>query len=251
MIDLSLKELLLGFADLATGSRRPLFEKTHAFLIYAPRCARLLAELKALPLDVLGLPLVELLQDADLRRDGLARALYLLSEAVMALPSASDALKHDIAPIRSTYVRSLAVVREPYGVAAQSAKDLAPTLDTHRAALQTIPTPDGRTLDLWVADFLAAGQEIGALLSDRSKTLGAAAGRGRAGVLRNEIIATVNEIRAVIATERAERTDLPATLDGDLFGQFDELQRLAEARRPRPAKPNAEPGDPGTPPTTP
>ena len=90
-------------------------------------------------------------------------------------------------------------------------------------------------------------QEIGRLLSDRSQTLGAAAGREGAGILRGEIIAAVNEVRAVLGTERIDRPELPATLDGDLFGYFDELQRLAAARNQPAAKPAPTASTPGTP----
>ncbi len=191
MNDLSLAELRLGLADLLAGSRKAPFDSTHASLIYRPRLQRLHDKLVALPPGVIELPLVELLQSADGTRDGYARALHFLRLAVLALPDASEALRSTVAIVKSTFVPSLDVVRQPYAVAADSVTDDAKDLDVHRAALATVPTPDGRTLEAWVSGFVAAGDEIRRLLDERSGALGTAGSREGAGALRGEILGTL------------------------------------------------------------
>ena len=114
MNDLSLAELRLGLADLLAGSRKALFELTHASLIYRPRLQRHFDKLSALPPGVIELPLVELLQSADGKRDGVARALHYLRLAVEALPGASDDLRSTVAIVKTSFVPSLDVVRQPY-----------------------------------------------------------------------------------------------------------------------------------------
>ena len=247
MNDLSLAELRLALTDLLTGSRKAPLDLTHASLIYRPRLQRLFDKLMALPPGVLELPLVELLQAADAKRDGYARALHHLRLAVLALPDAPDALRAAVVVVKDAFVPSLDVVRQPYAVAADSVTDDAKDLETHRATLSAVPTPDGRTLEAWVTGFVAAGGDIRGLLDERSGTLGSASSRAGAGALRGEILGTLYELRSVVATERGDRTDLPATIDGQIFGQLDELQRLAAARnaaraKPKPAAPTPVPG---------
>ena len=246
MNDLSLAELRLGLADLLAGSRKAPFDLTHASLIYRPRLQRLFDKLSALPPGVLELPLVELLQSADSKRDGYARALHFMRLAVDALPEASDALRSVVGTVKSAFVPSLDIVRQPYAIAADSVTDDTKDLETHRTALAAVPTPDGRSLEGWISDFVAAGTEIRRLLDERSGTLGSGSSREGAGALRGEIVGTLYELRNVITTERGDRPDLPATIDGQIYGQFDELQRLAAARnaakpKPRPATPSPAP----------
>ena len=229
MNDLSLAELRLGLADVLAGTRQAAFDRTHASLIYRPSLQRLFDKLMALPANVLELPLVELLQAADGRRDGYGRALYHLRLAIEALPDKPASLAAVVTAI-TAFVPGLGVVRQPYGVAADSVTDDTQDLATHRAVLASVPTPDGRQLDAWVAAFIAGAEDIKRLLDDRSSALGVAATREGAGALRGEIVATLYELRGVLATERANRSELAATIDGEIFGQLDELQRLAGAR---------------------
>ena len=246
MRDLSLAELRLGLTDLLHGSRRNVLDRTHAALIYRPRLTRLFEHLQALPPSLIELPLVELLRLADGRRDGYARALHHLRLAIEALPSATAELTATAGLVRSEFVPSLATTQQPYAIAADSVQEDTQDLERHRAALATVPTPDGRTLDRWIEDFIAAGTEVKNLLDARGADLGVAGSREGAGRLRSEIVGALTELRGVVATERAHRDDLPATIDGELFGHLDELQRLATARnaskqKPKPDAPSADP----------
>ncbi|OIP38331.1 MAG: hypothetical protein AUK47_12170 [Deltaproteobacteria bacterium CG2_30_63_29] len=79
-------------------------------------------------------------------------------------------------------------------------------------------------------EFIDAGLETGKALSVRAEELAQDGGRRAASFLRSQGIGTLNELRAVV--QRAVRNDssLVQTLEADLFGLFDEMQRLAAAR---------------------
>ena len=95
-----------------------------------------------------------------------------------------------------------------------------------KAALDLFPVADGVTLDDWAAGFVAAGESIDTLLSQRAD----AKDRVEANTLRSETIGLLNRLRKSLETERKDNSSLPASLEEDVFAYLDQLEaKAAEA----------------------
>ena len=246
MNDLELSELQTGLVELVRGERKNVLQQARAATIYMPVLEALLVKTEALPAGVLKLPRVELLKGADLRRDNLARASFFLAQAVLAHPDSPPELEAAAALCVERFVPSLAITRDTYAENARKAAVHAGELTTHQATLARVPTPDGKTLADWMAAFVEAGAEVGRIHQGRSDELAVAGNREGAGPLRSEILGALGELRAVVQREVASNPELPRTLEAQIFGYFDELQRLA-AQRKASAAPGAAPVVPPAP----
>ena len=231
MNDLELSELQTGLVELVRGERKNVLQRSQASVIYLPVLDALLDKTEALPAEALKLPRVELLKGADLRRDNLARAAYFLSQAVLSHPDSSPELEAAAALCVERFVPSLAVTRDTYAENTRKAGLHAGELTTHQAALARVPTPDGKTLADWMAAFVEAGAEVGRIHQGRSDELAVAGNREGAGPLRSEIVGALGELRVVVQREVATNPALSRTLEAEVFGYFDELQRLAAQRK--------------------
>jgi len=237
----------LGLTELIRGERKGALDRTKAAAIYRPVLERLLVRAEGLP-EEQKLPRVALLRAADGRRDGFGRAVWHLAQSVLATPDAPDELEAAANLVLERYVPSLAITRDTYAETARKAALHQAELQEHRAVLARVTAPDGRTLADLLAAFAAAGAEVGAHHQGRSTELASAGTRDEAAPLRSLIIGALNELRSVVQREMAHDATLPATLEAEIFGYFDEMQRLASQRRRSPVTP-ATPPAPATPPT--
>jgi hypothetical protein len=81
-------------------------------------------------------------------------------------------------------------------------------------------------------DFVAAGEKIDTLLSERAD----AKDRAEAATLRADTIGLLNRLRKSLKVEQKNNPSLPADLDTQVFGYFDLLETnaaeaYAEAKR--------------------
>ena len=241
MNDLDLGELQLAVTELARGERKTAFEQTKASGIYMPSLDAWLVRVEKLPPEVMKLPKVELLKSADGRRDALARAIWHLSQATLVHPDIAGEVELAATVATEHFVPDLSVTRQTYAEASRAAVSNTTDLETHRAALAKLQTPEGKTLADWVTSFAQAGQTLGALHQDRGTEVANSSTRAGAGPLRSEIIGTLNEMRSVIQREVATNLTLARNLEAQIFGYFDELQRLAALRTGQPGTPTPTP----------
>lgn len=91
-----------------------------------------------------------------------------------------------------------------------------------QADMQSISTPDGRTVYDWVVEFLDSGDQISALLDGRSKL--EADEPGVELVLnRTQALSLVTKARELVAEEAAKSATLPKNAEAIIFGYFDTL----------------------------
>jgi len=235
MNDMNLGELQLGLTNLLKSDRRAKLQQTNASVTYAPTLDALLVQVDALPPEILKLPKVALLKLADARRDGLGKSSWFLAQSVLVHPDTTPEQRAAVQLVVDRYVPTLAIVNDTYAENARKGAAHQRSLEADRATLDGVATPFG-TLGALVADFAAAGVKVGEVLDGRVSEQASASDRAGAGALRSEIIGALGELRTMLAREVRVNPALPATIDADVFGYFDELQRLA-AQRERPAAP--------------
>lgn len=230
MNDLSIRELREASSDL--------LEKRLASLARLPTgdyfktaITEKLGAVAALPDSITKLPLSELLKLLDKSHDQWARTIHFLLRAAEECPTMPESTAKTVELIRERYMSGLNEIRDPYGVEAQRGRERAQKLPGDQAALTALATPDGRTLFDWVSNYVDAGKSIGGGLSGRADQLASSGDASQAGKLRSELIGLYGELRAAIRLQLKAQADLPRTLEDDILGNFDELQRLAVQRR--------------------
>jgi hypothetical protein len=179
-----------------------------------------------LPAVVAGRPLVEELDAADERHDGLGYALWHMLEAYLLHPDTTPELTQAAKKIRAAFIPTLEDLVVSYPAEAKAAMDRKPELSNLKAELSLFPVAvGGATLHDWATGFLAAGENIDRLLSARADV--DRKGRKDAARLRAETIGMLNRLRKSLAAERKHDAALSADLDGQVFGYFDLLEKTA------------------------
>ncbi|MBI5496622.1 MAG: hypothetical protein HY904_16500 [Deltaproteobacteria bacterium] len=223
--------------------RSPALARLSAGGIYRALLEKKQAELKALPPALRGLPRAEQLRLLDVDHDRCIRAINYLREALEAWPYATPAMRAASATLVTHFITGPGMTQKPYGVQSRVAAEAEPKLTTHGPALAAVPTPDGANLKVWVEKYVAAGKALGSSHSGRADDL---AGRGdgaAAAPLRGALIGIFVDLRTAIARELEVNAALPRSLEDDVLGYLDELERLALARAAGPtAAPPAGPG---------
>jgi len=229
--DLTIDELILALDDLL-GKRGPELAKLSSGKSFRTLLSRIRGQLAALPEALRGLPRAELLRALDLNHDRRHRALSHLRQAIELWPDATAAMKRAAALLASDFVVEASETQAPYAVEAQKAEERLLKLPAAEPVLAAVSTPDGSTLVTWVRAFLEAGRTIGTTLSGRADDLATRPDGKQAGALRGTTIGLLSDLRTTVARELEADTDatLPRSLDADIFGYVDELQRLAAAR---------------------
>jgi hypothetical protein len=176
----------------------------------------------ALPAIATGLPLVDELDTADKRHDGLGAAIWFLLEAYLRHPDTTPAMVEAAKKIRAAFIPTLEELGASYEAEAKAAMDRKPDLTKLEAELKMFPV-GGATLYDWATAFLAAGEHISTLLSARAD----AKDRKAATRLRAETIGALNRLRKTLALEMKHDPKLPADLDAQVFGYFDLLEAKA------------------------
>ncbi|MBI4817764.1 MAG: hypothetical protein HY791_16000 [Deltaproteobacteria bacterium] len=100
-----------------------------------------------------------------------------------------------------------------------------------------MPLAGGGTLKNWAEAFVSSGEELGVLLSNRAD---AETGTERATTrgFRGEVIGLLNRFRAALRDEVEFNPALPRNLDAQIFGTFDELDKLKAGRAKTPTTSN-------------
>lgn len=239
--DLSIADLVLGLGDLVAAHHsdpdRPLRSAALARVdgdgIFKDELTALLTELADLPPELRGIPMKELMREADASfdRDGM---ILRLSHQVIALLTAPTA--DALAAVGSIgELVPLGITRAPYSTEAAHAATHAEALERHRAALSAIALPcdDTPTLFAVVERFVKSGLELDRLSSQRGHVTREAGDRAGAGALRSRAIGALHALREHVARALRLKRELPRDLDGQIFGFLDELQRLAAERAAR------------------
>jgi len=201
-------------------ARFDLFKKTAAYTVYGADLEAIRADL---PLKLKGSRAkAKELDEGDIDHDDLGSALWLLAEAIKKHPRISAALKEKAERLQSEFIPNLAALQAKYKKEAQAAKANRPKAIELKAELETIPTPDGRTVYAWVVDFLDSGDKLGSLLDDRSKAEADEPGPELIRT-RTRALAAISRARDLVAEEAQRKTSLPKNAEAILFGYFDTL----------------------------
>ena len=230
MNDLSIRELREASSDLL-DKRMASLGRLPTGDYFKNAITEKLSAISALPDSITKLPLSELLRLLDKSHDQWARSIHYLVRAAEECPTMPESTGKTIELIRERYMSGLNETRDPYGVEAQRGRERAEKLPGDQNALTAVATPDGRNLFDWISSYVDAGKSIGGGLSGRADQLASSGDASQAGRLRSELIGLYGELRAAIRLQLKAQSDLPRTLEDDILGNFDELQRLALQRR--------------------
>jgi hypothetical protein len=257
---LTLNDLHLGLRDLVQV-RLPTHGELHAVRSYGPRLAARLTEIVASPTAAAGgEPFAVELAETDGVHDGYGGAIWHLTEAVLRAPKVSEALRATLTAVRERFIPELAELKRSHADEAAAAARREPDLAAMKAELKAIPTPDGRTLYDWCANYLRAGKELDAILRRRADV--APTDRSGLGTLRGRCVGMLNRFRAALADELDDDAAQAAAVDAALFAYLDALEArraavTAEAEKAAkpvvPAKPDHAPtpvARPSAPPPT-
>jgi len=211
---------------------------------YEPLLRDKLARIDALP-EVVGggKPLAEAMSETDEAHDGFGAAIWFLTEAYLRCPDMSPEVRATIERIRGTFIPELDLIRAPYADEVAAAIRHKEDLVTLESDLKSIPIAEGLSLFDWCAGFVSKGEQLGALLSQRADTTGMT--RIEASKLRAATVGALGRLRATLSDELSFDASLPADLDEQVFGYFDELNRMsaeeaAARKRPAPSIPPEE-----------
>ena len=213
----SIHNLLLGLDDLLSKRLSALQGSAHGALA-EPDLTAQRDKIAALPAALTGRPLADELAVADKRHDGIGGAVWHLVEAYLLHPDTTPAMIDAAKKIRAAFIPALDDLMASYPAEAKAAKDHKNEVAALQSALALFPVAGGTLFD-WVHGFVAAGESIDALLSNRAD----ARDRKVASQVRNETVGMLNLLRRNLAQETKTK-GLPATLGGDVFGYFDLLE---------------------------
>lgn len=233
MRDLHLGDLDIALENLMTQRKADL-DLSAAGKLYGPMLVKRHEAIQRLPEALRKRPLVAELSAADVRHDGYGGAILAYVEAILLLPTSSDAIRAAALRIREAFVPNKTALTDSYAEEAATAKKNRPKLAELEADLKMFPAPNGETLHDWVSGFLDTGDELSTLLNARS--LAGVSDTENGTKLRTETIKLLYQLRTTLQTEMAEDPALPRDLEGRVFSYLDELN----TRRRRGGKGKAE-----------
>jgi hypothetical protein len=239
MRDILLGSIFLGLNDLLT-TRLPALQ---SFPAGAASVATLTAQRDAMA----GLPTitginsaVEGLENEDQRHDGFGRAVWHILEAYRVCPATPDDLRAAAKKVQDVLVPSINNFTLSYKaeVAAWQARqevDLEKELTMFPLA-ESAGWGAGATLSDWASMFDSSA--TGVYRSLRDKTEEDTRNRKETTRLRTETIGMLNRLRTNLTLAVKQDAKLPADLDEQVFGYFDQLEKQATEAK---AKPKAKP----------
>jgi hypothetical protein len=253
---LVLYDMKIGLADLLDNRNKALVS-TKAGQSYQPMLAQKRAAIDALPPALVGgRPLAADLADTDAVHDGVGTALWHFTEAYLNLPGAPPEIVAAARRIRAAFIPKLDELGDSYASEAAKAQARRDDEQKLKADLKLFPVVgNNKTLDLWVDQFLTAGEKLDVLLGKRADNT---VGRANAGKLRTSTIGLLNRLRSALADELEHDAKLPRNLDSQVFAYLDQLAKMRAAggsspsggEEPLPVPPGAPPDAPpggGTP----
>ena len=242
MRDILLPGIFLGLNDLLT-KRLPALQ---SFAAGAASVDTLTAQRDAmanLPAITGTNPALVGLENEDKQHDGVGRAIWYMLEAYIVCPNTPDDLRETAKKLQATYVPALRDLTLSYKAeiaAWQARKDM--NFETELAkfplAEHTGFSWGPATLSDWASMFDSAA--TGVYIGVRDKPEEEARYRKETTRLRNETTGTLNRLRTSLTLEAKQDPKLPADLEEQVFGYFDQLEKQATDAKPKPkAKPPA------------
>lgn len=203
-----------------------------------------LARLEAIPAARETTPNVVELADVDAEHDGYARAARLVLEAVLSLPSSTEAQRTQARTLLETFVPTSGQLRASYAAEAARAAERQPKVEAARTELEAIQVPNGN-LYAWLTAYVARGARLAVLLEGRAD---ATPDRSEVQLLRGRAISQLSILREVVRDALSATADRGAATDTRLFGYIDLLagMRAGGSTAPTPAPPaDPSPARPG------
>jgi hypothetical protein len=232
MNHITLGDLQTGLNDLFTNRLVDL-RKSRIAQLYEDELLARRAEINALPIELTSAPrpLTERIDLADDEHDGAIRVLWYITQAALEDPLASPDLKAAAKKIREQLGLSLSDTRQKASDEIQIARGRAARVEELKPELTRFPLPGDRTLYDAARAYLAAAEELNTLLSERASLEAMSEeDRSRVRSLRPEIVGLFGRLRRAMGDEIRQNPELPRNLDAQVFGYFDELERIrAEA----------------------
>lgn len=218
---LNLADIYLGLEDLFTKRYEALVltraGKSQEEVLSVQR-----DEINGLPATMTGVrDFADELAAADEEHDGLGYALWYLTEAYVRSPKSSAELVEVALRIRDAFVPELASLQASYADEAAAAGQRKEHLAMLEADLKRLPVDGGTAYD-WAEAFVAAGEKLSILLSQRADS--EAQSRKIAQILRSETIGILNDLRRAVHREKKRNSFLPANIDEMIFSYFDTLE---------------------------
>lgn len=242
MANLPLGDLKLVLDDLFT-KRHAELKSSQVGRAYEAKLKAIRAEIDALaPAQAGGRPLAAELAATDQIHDGLGAAIFHMATAYADHPTADAEVRKAALRIREKFVPRLGELKKPYAVEAATAAESKKQLGGFKADLARFPVAGKQTLFDWVSAFIAAGERLGVIMSERGDVNRAAdvQAAGKAGLLRSRAQGLLGRARAAIGDEDEQ-------LEKRLFAYYDELAALAA----KPTAKKASPAAPASPPMKP
>lgn len=221
---LNLSDMKLGLDDLHDKREKSLVSSATG-KSYEPMLANRRKAINALPAALTGgKPLAAELAEADVLHDGAGISIWYMTESYIRNPNTPAELVDAAKRIRAAFIPAVIELSASYATEAEAAIQRQPLLKTLKADLKMFPIAGGLTMYDWVSDFLAAGQSLHGMLSERADVDDT--GRKDAGKLRTTTIGLLNRCRAALADEMNDNAKLPRNLDQQVFAYFDELETM-------------------------
>jgi hypothetical protein len=246
MVYLTLRDIELVLIDLLE-KRTAALELSRIGLGYKPGLAELRRQIAEVPETLKGKPLVDQLTEADQLHDAYGLCLWHYGQAMDAVPGLVSDLRASIARILERLVPERGALTASYVDEATDAKRHRGELAELEADLRHFPLPGDRTLYDVAEGFIAKGEQIGELLSQRTDI--AAVTRTSLRQLRSRAMGFMMRMREAISDELLIRSELPRDLDAQIFGYLDEIAARRATAAARAAAAHAT--KPETPPETP
>jgi hypothetical protein len=176
-------------------------------------------KIAALPEAVRGRPEAAALADEDADHDGYGGAVWHLVEAYRLAPDTTPDERDALDQVRAVF-GTLDDLTAKYDVEAKAAAEKRAKLKAVLPLLSRFPLTKNKTLADWAEAHIAAGENLGKLLSKRAD----AGDRALAGRLRSSGIGLLNRLREELTKARREDPSLAPTLDDDLFAYADLME---------------------------
>jgi hypothetical protein len=249
MIHLTLRDIEMVLIDLLE-KRGASLELSRIGQGYRPGLEELRRQIAAVPESFKGKPLSDQLAEADQLHDGFGLCIWSYGQAMEAMPGLPSDLKASIARVLERLVPERGALRAAYLDEAADARRHRGELAELEADLRKFPIPGERTLYDMAEGFVAQGERIGELLSQRADAAQAAQQDLRQ--LRSRAMGFMIRMREAISDEILIRPELPRDLDTLIFSYLDEVSamratagaRAAAAMEPKANEPEPPPTEP-------
>lgn len=238
---LNVTDISLGLDDLLT-KRHAALVSTHAGKGQEQVLTAQRNDIATLPeTSPRGRAFTDEIASADEEHDGFGYALWHLTEAILRAPNSKPEMCQAAQRVRDAFIPATTALQASYADEAATARARKGKLVEFKADLEALPIPGGGTAHDWAVAFLAAGEKLSELLSNRADA--EAMTRKNAQLLRSETIGILNDLRRAIAREKRRNPALPDDIDAQIFGYLDDLEER-RANRSSTAREKSEPEKP-------